>query len=168
MYAHCDCPAGLGGACNHMHALLLELANYHLHNVRVVPEEVACTSRLSQWVVPRSRGKIDKQPVMDVKVKRLKVDEMTAGRGIESTLYDARVPHCRINDNECLATFQESLREISPGIPFSYHVQAEDENTIYKNTRFGPAPLGSPVSYQCSIFEFHFQVYCRTTETNIK
>ena len=73
MYAHCDCPAGLGGACNPMHALLLELANYHLHNIRVVPEEVACTSILSQWVVPRSRGKIDKQPVMDVKVKRLNI-----------------------------------------------------------------------------------------------
>ena len=122
-----------------------------------MPEEVACTSTLSRWVVPRCKGALDKQPVMDDTVKRLKVDEMKTGCGIESTLYDPRVPFCKINDNEKLTTFQNTLKEISPGIPFSYLVQAENENTIYKKTRFGPAPLGAPVSNQCSIFLAPFQ-----------
>ena len=130
-YAHCDCPAGRGGICNHMYALLLELAKYHLHAMKVVPQEVTCTSKLSQWVMPRSKGKIEKQPVMDVSVKRLKVDQLTTGHVIQSTLYDARAPHCRINDNERLKTFQNTLRDISAGIPFSYIVQKEDENTMY-------------------------------------
>ena len=111
-HAYCDCPAGLGGVCNHMHALLLELAGYHLHGIKVVPEEVACTSRLSQRVVPRCEGTLDKQPVMDVTVKRPKFDEMKTGRGIESILYDPRVPSYRINDNEKLTIFQNTLREI--------------------------------------------------------
>ena len=125
-----------------MHALLLELASYYLRGIKVVPEEVACTSTLSRWVVPRCKGALDKQPVMDVTVKRLKVDEMKTGCGIESTLYDPRVPFCKINDNEKLTTFQNTLKEISPGIPFSYLVQAENENTIYKKNKIWSSSFG--------------------------
>ncbi|XP_022110824.1 uncharacterized protein LOC110990241 [Acanthaster planci] len=70
------------------------------------PEQKPRTSRLSQWVVPRCKGTVDEQPVMDVTVKQLKVDEMTTGCGIESTLSDTRVPYCRVNDNEKLTEFQ--------------------------------------------------------------
>ena len=49
----CSCPAGKSGYCNHVMALLLELADYSLSQFKSVPEEFACTSWLRQWGVPR-------------------------------------------------------------------------------------------------------------------
>ena len=48
----CSCPAGKSGYCNHMMARLLELADYSLSQFKSVPEGIACTSRLHQWVIP--------------------------------------------------------------------------------------------------------------------
>ena len=44
--------AGLSGYCNHVMALLLEIANYSLNQLKNVPEEISCTIHLRQWVVP--------------------------------------------------------------------------------------------------------------------
>ena len=49
----CSCPAGKSGYCNHVIVLLLELVDYSLSQFKSVPEEIACTSWLRQWVVPR-------------------------------------------------------------------------------------------------------------------
>ena len=49
----CSCPAGKSGYCNHVIALLLELADYSLSQFKSVPKEFACTSWLRQWGVPR-------------------------------------------------------------------------------------------------------------------
>ena len=38
--AMCSCPAGLSGYCNHVMALLLELADYSLNQLQNVPEEL--------------------------------------------------------------------------------------------------------------------------------
>ena len=46
----CSCPAGNSGYCNHVMALLLEIADYSLSQLKEVPDEIACTSRLRQWV----------------------------------------------------------------------------------------------------------------------
>ena len=43
--AHCTCKAGNSAYCNHIMALLFELADYSLHVLDEVPEEAACTSR---------------------------------------------------------------------------------------------------------------------------
>ena len=40
--ARCNCPAGLSGYCNHVMALLLELAEYSLNSLSFIPEELAC------------------------------------------------------------------------------------------------------------------------------
>ena len=37
--ADCSCPAGKSGYCNHVMALLLELANYSLRGFKTFPEE---------------------------------------------------------------------------------------------------------------------------------
>ena len=44
----CSCPAGKSGYCNHVMALLLELADYSLRQLKSVPEGIVCTSRLRQ------------------------------------------------------------------------------------------------------------------------
>ena len=45
---NCSCTAGKSGYCNHVMALLLELAEYSLSQFKSVPKEIACTSRLRQ------------------------------------------------------------------------------------------------------------------------
>ena len=44
----CSYPAGKSGYCNHVMALLLELADYSLSQFKSVPKEIVCTSRLRQ------------------------------------------------------------------------------------------------------------------------
>lgn len=48
----CSCPAGKSGYCNHVMALLFELADYSLNQFKIVPEEIACTSKSRQWGIP--------------------------------------------------------------------------------------------------------------------
>ena len=53
--ADCSCPAGKSGYCNHVMALLLELADYSLRGLKKVPEEKACTSVARQWGIPGNK-----------------------------------------------------------------------------------------------------------------
>ena len=61
--SHCTCPAGRSGYCNHVMGLLFELADYSLQQLKVVPEDGACTSKLRQWGVPSNKFKFPK-PVL--------------------------------------------------------------------------------------------------------
>ena len=45
---HCTCPAGKSGYCNHVMALLFQVADYSLHQMQTVPEEISCTSKKRQ------------------------------------------------------------------------------------------------------------------------
>ena len=65
----CYCPAGNSGYCNHVMALLLELADYSLNQFTTVPEEISCTSRLRQWGVPGGNSR-PKSRVMQTIVKK--------------------------------------------------------------------------------------------------
>ena len=62
--------------------LLFEIADYSLHELSKVPEEISCTSRLRQWRVPVEKY-TPKSPIMQTVVKKLPIK-----RGISSTLYD--------------------------------------------------------------------------------
>ena len=44
----CSCPAEKSGYCNHVMALLQGLADYSQSQIKSVPEEITCTSRLRQ------------------------------------------------------------------------------------------------------------------------
>ena len=67
--ATCSCPAGLSGYCNHVMALLFELADYSLNQLREVPEEISCTSKLRQWGIPVKSSK-SKEPVMNLTIHK--------------------------------------------------------------------------------------------------
>ena len=43
IFAKYICPADESGYCNHMMALLFEIADYSLHQLISIPEEKACT-----------------------------------------------------------------------------------------------------------------------------
>ena len=53
--ATCSCPAGKSGYCNHVMALLYEIAEYSLNQLTEVPREKACTTVLRKWGVPGTR-----------------------------------------------------------------------------------------------------------------
>jgi len=60
--AKCTCPAGKSSYCNHIMALLLELADYSLNQYIEVPSETSCTSKSRQWGIP-SKNKVFKDPI---------------------------------------------------------------------------------------------------------
>ena len=51
----CTCPAGNIPYCNYVMGLLFEIADYCLHQLSKVPEEISCTSCLRQWGIPSEK-----------------------------------------------------------------------------------------------------------------
>ena len=82
--AFCDCAAGRSGYCNHVMALLLQLASFSLTGITTVPDKVACTSMARQWGIPGEKDS-KKAPVMSTSIQK-----DPSKRGIVSTLYDPR------------------------------------------------------------------------------
>ena len=107
----CSCPAGKSGYCNHVMALLLELADYSLSQFKSVPEEIACTSRLRQWGVPGET--MQKAPVMETTVQK-----QPSSKGITSTLYDPRKVDDRAINWEKINLLKERLTERNNKTPF--------------------------------------------------
>nr|XP_047142939.1 uncharacterized protein LOC124817168 [Hydra vulgaris] len=81
IYACCSCPAGMSGYCNHVMALLLELADYSTKFLKKVPTEISCTSKQRQWGVPGGKKRY-KAPIMSSIVKK-----ENNKRGIKSTFW---------------------------------------------------------------------------------
>ena len=61
--ADCSCTDGKSGYCNHVMALLLELADCSLRGLKKIPEEKACRSVARQWGIPGNKN-LPKVPVM--------------------------------------------------------------------------------------------------------
>ena len=72
-----------GGLCHHVVALLLELAEYSLSQLKEVPDELACTIKLRAWVVPGQTA-VAKEPVMVINVNSQYKKKRTT-----CTLYDS-------------------------------------------------------------------------------
>ena len=49
------CKAGKSSYCSHVMVLLIEIADYYLHQLAEVPEEEACTERARRWGIPGER-----------------------------------------------------------------------------------------------------------------
>ena len=107
----CSCPTGKSGYCNHVMALLLELADYSLSQLKTVPEEIACTSRLRQWGVPGET--MQKAPVIETAVQK-----QPSSKGISSILYDPRKVDGRAINREKINLLKERLEERNNKTPF--------------------------------------------------
>ena len=103
--AMCSCPAGLSGYCNHVMALLLELAVYSLNQLQNVPEELACTSKLRQWGVP-GQSSNTKDPTMSCIIQK-KYDK----KEISCTLYNPRINDSRENVFARFTELENKLRD---------------------------------------------------------
>ena len=153
--AKCTCPAGLSGYCNHVMALLLEIADYSLNQLDTVPDEISCTSRLRQCGVPGETS--NKAPVIDTIIQ-----SQTSSRGISSTLFDPR----RLNNSEVysnrLLQMQNNLSLKDKKIGFSCCVPPKESVKGTINTRYGEFVIGSPLSFHLNTIGFATKV-----ETNI-
>ena len=110
--AKCSCPAGKSGYCNHVMALLFDIADYSLNRLKCIPEEISCTSRLRQWGIS---GEVSiKAPVMSTTIQK-----NSNKKGISNTLFSPR----KIEEDSLqkirITTLQEKLRRIDPCIGFA-------------------------------------------------
>ena len=144
-YASCTCRQGDGGLCHHVVALLLELAEYSLAQLKEVPDELACTSRLRAWGVPGNTS-MSKEPVMATKIY-----SRFNKRGTTCTLYDPRIHDSRKRMAERTEIFENKLRSKDNRIGFA-HCRDSSLN-ITTNTKYGEFTVGSPLSFHLAPIE---------------
>ena len=110
--ASCTCPAGKSGYCNHVMALLHELAEYSLNSLEKVPPEKACTSQLCKWDLPGGKETV-KEPTM-----RTAIISQTSKKGIQPTIYEARA-NFNIDENKVsIIEMNNKLLSIDKSISF--------------------------------------------------
>lgn len=75
-------------------------------------------------------------------------------------MYEARSANNRQSDNVAVKKLKNDLKDIDPHIGFACTIVPETETTKYVRTKFGTCPTGSVLSYQASLTEDDFKVYC--------
>ena len=131
-------------------ALLYELADYSLQSLIKVPSERACTSQLRKWGIPGDKES-KKEPVM-----KTSIVTQDHKRGIQPTLYEARL-NFNINDNKLkVIEMKEKLSKIDKNIGYS-HVIPSNMKFSDEFTKFGTQFIGSPLSYQLLPLEENFK-----------
>ena len=100
--AKCYCLAGNSGYCNHIMALLFELADYSLNQLDCVPEEISCKSKNRQWGIP-SEAQTFKDPLIKSSIR-----SDNDKKYFSSTLYDPR--RCETNIQK-ISDFQTKLMQ---------------------------------------------------------
>ena len=80
--SHCSGPAGNSGYCNHIMAMLYEIADYSLYSLKSVPSELSCTRKIRQWGAPGEKY-CRKPPVTEIIIQNHEKSP-----GITCTLYD--------------------------------------------------------------------------------
>ena len=141
----CTCPAGASGYCNHVMALLFELADYSLNLLQCLPEEVACTSKNRSWGIP-SKNIHNKDPIMNLSVKH---------KG-ECTLYDPRLKKSRLEIRERTLELQEGLAQSNRHNGFAHCIDTSVQKT--NSTKYGDFIVGSTLSHQLLPLEMHLSV----------
>ena len=81
----CSCPAGASSCCDHIMALLFEIADYSLKGLTEVPQEVSCTSQARKWGIS---GELDsfKEPV----ISKFVCKDINK-KGANPTLYEQKI-----------------------------------------------------------------------------
>ena len=152
VFWRCSCPAGNSSYCNHIMALLFEIANYSLNGLLVVPQEVSCTSKSRQWEIPSANQK-QQDPIMTSSI-RSACDK----KGISSTLYDPRINFSKCNVEEIICKLQEQLKERDSRIGFVHSIKSIDMIiNKFSSTNYGEFRIGSTLSHQLLPFDHKFK-----------
>ena len=149
--ASCSCPAGASGYCNHIMALLFELADYSLKQLEIIPDEPACTSQLRKWGVP-GETKCRKEPVMITSIQK-----RVTRKGINCTLYDPRINFDHDKFTSRYIEMQQKLRNTDERIGFAHCITPIEQQTL-SETKYGVFTFGSPLSYHLQAVEFNYKI----------
>ena len=145
----CDCAAGNSSYCNHVMALLFELADFSLRDIKTIPEDIACTSGPRQWGTHPSDKLKYPEAVRDISIRK------GNSRGISSTLYNPRIN--TKNDNLVHRAAKAHLNLLGQDQRIGYaHTMNFALGTT--PTTYGDFFTGSPLSYQLGVFEQNFMV----------
>ena len=103
------------------------------------------------------------QPVMEVVVKKTKLDESGSprgGAGVKCLLYEARKQpnYDPVREN----TFKSELSTLDPNMGFA-QMSEGTSSTDLTNSKFGKCPVGSIMSYQTSFTESNFSAVANLT-----
>ena len=162
-FAYCHCPAGKGGTCSHSFGLMKLCAKWVIEGRKEIPSDVACTSRSCVWSVPKSRGRVNKEPIASLKpFTSTKTKPKTSTKKMKerlSTLYDARSKLLEHNNSNKLNDLVQSTNNENPSIPFLSVVRKDNTNQPTIATTFGHVHVGSVLSNQCPLVSSDF-TYC--------
>jgi len=170
LHAFCSCVAGRVGFCNHVLALMMKVCLFSVYEVKNVKDfnqdddlqpKKSCTSTLQQWHRKGRGKKITPQPVMDVFVTKTSLDTNKISRrepGVGCLLYEARKSTKSQGTDE--SVLLEKLRKINPNMALSQIMTPRFETSFMIQTKMGRSPQGSFASYQLSLTEHNFTVYC--------
>ena len=147
----CSCKAGKSGYCNYVMALLIEVAEYSLHQFKEIPEERACTEKARRWGIPGEKD-FPKEATLSTSIQK-----HLSSRGINPTMYDPRTTGTNCLNPVKLASLKVDLKTINTGTGFA-HVIPPFDGLVFTDTRFGKQAIGTPLSYQLSPVDFNFEV----------
>lgn len=169
----CTCVAGKVGFCNHISALMLKVCKFSLYKAKTTKElqkeedenpQLACTSQLQQWNKKGGGTNIVPQPVMEVVIKKTKLEEPSTSRGssgVKCLLYEARKQPNHDADMENM--FLSELEKLDPNLGFAHINKARSQDVGLTKTKFGENPVGSYLSYQTSFTESNFSAHAELT-----
>lgn len=167
-YAYCSCAAGKSGYCSHVLALLYQTSHYYKYGCDSSDRSVSKTSIPQVWDKPRIEG-IKSEPVMEVTVKKARIDAPSSSKCVDNSLYEARVKSLVGNDVDKLATMKAEAASINPLYGISYMIQPDHSHTSYTKTSMGFfVPDGSVLSSQLAPTEGDFDVECDMTKLMAK
>ena len=55
-------PAGKAGMCSHAYAMMKTVAKWVIDRLKIIPEDMACTSKPYVWNVPQARRRASEYP----------------------------------------------------------------------------------------------------------
>ena len=158
-HAFCTCVAGKGGQCNHVYALLKQIAQFSLDKVVTIPETLPCTSRPCGWTVPQLRKTDVRKPsVLETVVKKPKIGKQPSS-GVTCTLYEARAPVAQAYPYHAITEMNDKLQEINPFIPIVDDIRKSTSDDDWVESKFGKVPIYSPMAYQCSKLGNNYKAY---------
>ena len=107
---------------------------------------LACTSQLRRWHKKGRKDKISAQPVIEVAVLKMKLDETRSRESVKCLLYEARADEKHI----FLAKIKlkKPLQEINSGMGLA--ILAPDDSSLLPSVeiKFGKCPVGAFGCYQ--------------------
>ena len=122
-HATCSFLAGKVGFCDHVLGLMIKICKFSLYDCKDINElsneedmapPVACTSTLQLWHKTGRGDNIKPQPVMEVVVKKTKLDTIQSTReeGVKCLLYETRKAYKSQTNDEI--RLKAELEKINP------------------------------------------------------